>query len=114
MKTLHIDFDLYTDGDDDFKQELVSLIVADIKELQKCLALTAELNELNILHRGLHKSKTTLEMINDPELVHLLDEFKMKIENGKTDGHPSSPEIGPLVKLFEELIESLSELNKAA
>ena len=83
LRPLNIDFDQYTDGDADFKQELVSLMIDDIGELQKSLAQATASNDPEIFLRGCHKSKTTVEMVSDKDLTLLLAEMGEQIIQDK-------------------------------
>jgi len=109
---LHIDFDKYTDGDVDFKRELISLIAIDIMELHRCIVNAFKLNDAELLRKGCHKASTTLEMINDPELTTLIHALKEKMAKTKIDRSlVSEEEILPLYKFFNELARSIAHLN---
>ena len=66
-KSIFIDFDLYTDGDEEFKQELISLIIDNIKEL-----LWALDKGVPIFKKVAHKIKSTVAIINDADLDCLI------------------------------------------
>ncbi len=69
-QSFSIDFDLYTDGDDEFKQELISLIISNIEELLWSLE-----QGLAVFKKVCHKIKSTTAIIGDSdfdELIHCL------------------------------------------
>jgi len=111
LRTLNIDFDQYTDGDAEFKQELVSLMIDDIGELQKSLGQATASNDPGIFLRGCHKSKTTVEMVNDKELTLLLAEMEEQIIQDK---YRRSAVLQDKILLFNKLtrvlLKSLSGL----
>jgi hypothetical protein len=41
-RPIFVDFNAYTDGDDEFKKELVDLMIDDLRELQQTLHLAAQ------------------------------------------------------------------------
>lgn len=73
-RPLFIDFDQYTDGDDDFKKELVKLMVDNIRELKEALE-TAE-QDVQFFQRVSHKTKPTIEMLNDKAFEDLIAQVK--------------------------------------
>ena len=113
LKELYIDFDRYTDGDADFKRELITLIVADLQELHRCIVNAFKLNDPAILHKGCHKAGTTLEMVNDPELKILIAELKEKMEGAKANNSVvSRAEEPPIYRFLNELAKSIAHLNE--
>ncbi|HMI64525.1 MAG TPA: response regulator [Cyclobacteriaceae bacterium] len=113
LRPLHIDFDQHTDGDVEFKKELVSLMMEDIAELQKSLEVATRSNNPDVFLKGRHKSKTTVEMVNDKELNLLLEELEARIVQEK---YIRSAVLEEQILLFNKLstdvLESLSELNQ--
>ena len=110
---LHIDFDKYTDGDNDFKRELISLIAVDIMELHRCIVSAFKMNDAELLRKGCHKAGTTLEMINDPKLTTLINGLKEKMANSNTNQRAvSEEEVLPLYKFFNVLAKSIAHLNE--
>ena len=113
QRPLYIDFDQHTDGDAEFKRELVSLIIADITELQKSLVAATRSNNPDVFLKGCHKSKTTVEIVNDKEFSLLLEELEAKIVQEK---YFRSAVLEEQILLFNKLstdvLESLSELSQ--
>ena len=75
-RALHIDFDIYTDGDDEFKQELGGLMITNLYDLQASFDRALNAQNIDILHLVLHKVKPTLSMLNDPEMNVLAEVLK--------------------------------------
>jgi DNA-binding response OmpR family regulator len=113
LRPLYIDFDQHTDGDPEFKRELVSLLIADIAELQKCLVTAIRSNNPDIFLKGCHKSRTTMEMMNDREFSLILQELEERIVQEK---YLRSAVLEEQILLFNKLstdvLESLTEVNQ--
>jgi hypothetical protein len=80
-RKLSIDFDLYTDGDPEFKSELIVLMLDNIKELQQSLNNAKENNDAEIFRKTCHKIKPTLSMIDDAEFNDIIEVLKCQINN---------------------------------
>jgi hypothetical protein len=80
-KPLSIDFDLYTDGDSDFKNELVVLMIDNIKELKQSLVEASKNNNPEVFRKVCHKVKPTLSMIDDAEYNDIIEVLKCQIVN---------------------------------
>jgi hypothetical protein len=81
FKPLNIDFNLYTDGDEEFKQELVVLMIENLQELQGSLQATIKENKVDILSVCTHKIKVTLAMIDDKDVNQLIEEIKTEFSD---------------------------------
>jgi aminopeptidase-like protein len=75
-RPLKIDFEFYTDGDDAFKVELVTLLISNLRELQQSLHSAREKNDNIIFQTASHKVKPSLSMLNDEEFTTLVDDMK--------------------------------------
>ncbi len=73
-RPLYIDFDLVTDGDASFKNELVVLMIDNLKELME--ALTTAGQDAEPFHKVTHKIKPTIEMLNDAEFNAMIAQVK--------------------------------------
>ena len=113
LRPLYIDFDQHTDGDVEFKKELVALMIEDIGELQKSLVTATQSNNPDVFLKGCHKSKTTVDMVNDKELNLLLEDLEARIVQEK---YSRSAVLEEQILLFNKLstdvLESLSELSQ--
>jgi hypothetical protein len=81
VRRLAIDFDLYTDGDPEFKSELTVLMLDNIKELQQALSEAGKINDAEIFRKTCHKIKPTLSMIDDAEFNDIIEVLKCQIHN---------------------------------
>jgi hypothetical protein len=72
IRPLFIDFNAYTDGDDEFKQELIESMVENLQEL----ATSLQQANVEVYQKVCHKVKSTLVMLEDAELQLLVDGVK--------------------------------------
>jgi hypothetical protein len=100
-RALSIDFNVYTDGNDDFKKELVVLIIENLQELKDILPVAFQQNDPLLFERVCHKIKPTLEMLEDQELLSTIGQLKVMF----TD----QINITKLDIVCTELMESLSK-----
>jgi CheY-like chemotaxis protein len=96
-RKLNIDFNVYTDGDDEFKNELTSLMINNLNELEKSVNQVFETGGNEAFHRTIHKVKPTLGMLNDSEMTEIIDLLKV------VDHHDEA---------FEELKKQFLSLNQ--
>lgn len=75
-RPLSIDFDTYTDGDIDFKREIVLLMIHNMVELQQALSLINEQGNTALFVKACHKVASTLTMLDDTELMHVINKIK--------------------------------------
>jgi hypothetical protein len=81
MRKLSIDFDLYTDGDLEFKSELTLLMLDNVRELQQSLSEAIKANDSEIFRKTCHKVKPTLSIIDDAEFNDIIEVLKCQIDN---------------------------------
>lgn len=74
-RRLYMDFDLYTEGDKEFKKELISMIVINIRDCQKALSDSFTQSRPEFFLMAAHKIKPSISMLNDPELTESLKEI---------------------------------------
>lgn len=82
-RPLFINFDLYTDGDADFKKELIYLMIDNLKEVQSSLVEATQKNKLDIFEKTCHKIKPTLSMLEDNELMASIEVIKSHFANNE-------------------------------
>lgn len=75
LRPLHINFELYTEGDQEYKKELTSLLIANVRELQKALPEAIQQHNHGLFHDTCHKVKVTLSMLEDEELNRIVEEL---------------------------------------
>jgi CheY-like chemotaxis protein len=104
-RPLFINFNLYTDGDPDFKKELISLLVGNISELQHSLLSIAQTTS-KIFLGVLHKVDSTVGMLCDQEFSQTLEEIKTMCIMGQ-EGEPFHRKLNHFSGLCNQVIESL-------
>lgn len=72
-RPLFIDFNAYTDGDNDFKKELTELMIDNLRELCQVL----KQSDADLFHKVCHKVKATVVMLDDTELMQLMEDLKV-------------------------------------
>ena len=80
-RPLYINFDQYTDGDADFKKELIYLMIDNLNELQSSLKEATALNKLEIFEKTCHKIKPTLSMLEDKDLIETIHVLRSQFSN---------------------------------
>ena len=100
-RNLHIDFEMYTDGDAEFKGELIVLMIDNLTELQGIVRSAAKNNDPKIFHGVCHKVKPTIEMLADPDLSQTLVELKVNLADAS--------KVDFLEGVCTEIIESLRQ-----
>ena len=101
-------FDQYAQGNDEMKRELAGLFITNLEELKIALSHSVE-KSTEEYERVLHKSKTTLAIINDREFTKVASELKEKLGNhkeiNKTTLHDFNRMADELIKGLEEEIQ---------
>lgn len=104
-RPLHINFNLYTDGDARFKKEFISHLVDNVKELQQSLLTYAQ--HASKAFRGvLHKVAATIGMLGDQEFSDALEEIRVMSLSGET-GKSFQEKLFRVNALCNEVVESL-------
>ena len=98
-RPLFIDFDAYTDGDAEFKGELVVLMIDNLVEMQDVLQRATKSNDMKLFHGVCHKIKATIEMLADAEFSQTISDLKQTL----TD----SVKVTLLDTICAEIIDSL-------
>lgn len=80
-RPLFINFDHYTDGDVDFKKELIYLMIDNLKEVQNALREATQKNKLEIFEKTCHKVKPTISMLEDKDLVESIQVIRSQFSN---------------------------------
>jgi PAS domain S-box-containing protein len=100
--------DMYTEGNMDFKKELIGHLLKNIEELRSSLIVSLGDKDATAFHTAAHKSKTTLTMLGDHELLKVVDEVKMALEQ-QHSGTLSTILDQKFTKLIKETVEGLNE-----
>jgi hypothetical protein len=65
---LMANLDKCTDGDTEFRRELAQLLANNITEMMASIEKSVKVKDPNIMIRSVHKTKTTLSILNDSEM----------------------------------------------
>jgi hypothetical protein len=85
LRKLHIDFEEHTYGDADFKVELLTEMVKNVKELAQSLPDSLSKNDYQIFARACHKAKVTLFILNDEEYTSIVATLQRALANQNLD-----------------------------
>jgi PAS domain S-box-containing protein len=105
-KLANAKFDQYVEGNAELKRELAELFISNLQELKSALNNSVEKNELEEYDQVLHKSKTTLAIINDLEFTKAASDLKEKLKNHK---EIKKVELLDFSRMIDELIKGLEE-----
>lgn len=72
--------DRCTDGDTEFRRELAQLLANNITELMANIEKAVQAKDPVVFIRAVHKTKTTLSILNDNELNEAINTFQMKLK----------------------------------
>lgn len=72
--------DRCTDGDVEFRKELAQLLANNVNELMTSIESALEKNDPEIFTRSVHKTKTTLSILNDKELLDRISAIQSKLK----------------------------------
>jgi CheY-like chemotaxis protein len=82
-RPLRIKFDLYTDSNDtDFKTELVSLMMSNMRELQHASYKAYYAGDARIFQTISHKVKSSMILLDDQEFTYAVDDLKHAFVTG--------------------------------
>lgn len=104
-RRLFIDFDTYTDGDNDFKKELVVSMVDNLKELSTSVVEAVQQKQPTIFDKTCHKIKPTLTMLEDPGLQNIINQTKVQLADNKD----TESAIKNITEVCEQIIKSLED-----
>lgn len=76
-RSILVDFDQYTDGDPEFKKELVESMIDNLVEIQEVAVLASRDNDAGLFQRICHKIKPTIQMLEDKDLSEIV---RLKID----------------------------------
>lgn len=101
MRRVQINFDLYSGTEDvDFKLELIMLMIANVNELVQAASEASGHKDLQVFNKAVHKSKSTVSLLNDAEFSDSIHAFRNHLEE-----HNETPDV--LLKSFHELCASI-------
>jgi PAS domain S-box-containing protein len=100
--------DMYTEGNMDFKKELIGHLMKNIDELQSSLHVSLKAKDSKPFQEAAHKCRTTLTMLGDHELLNVVEEVKDALEHQR-NGTLSTILDQKFTKLVKETLEGLTE-----
>lgn len=71
--------DMYTEGNMDFKRELIGHLIRNLEELKTALRSSIETGDPSLFNTAAHKCRTTLTMLGDQELLKVVDEVRASL-----------------------------------
>src|SRR5688572_30479484 len=101
--------DKCTDGDTEFRRELAQLLANNITEMIANIEKSVKVKDPNIMMRSVHKTKTTLSILNDREM----NEEIIVVETKLKEPSPSDLEIH-VEKLISRCAKTVNILNTLA
>jgi CheY-like chemotaxis protein len=106
---ININFHGMVEHDPVFQQELMVLMVQNLRELQLASYRAYYATDKNILLSAIHKIKSTITMLNDKILLHALEELKDTfLTGGKLTDRQSK--ISSLNMVTENIIRSIESM----
>lgn len=79
-RPLRIRFDLFSDSTSEFRLELVSLMIRNLRELQQAAYTTYYTSESRSFGKACHKVKSTLMLLDDNEFVFAVDDLRINFD----------------------------------
>lgn len=106
--TISDTLDMYTEGNLDFKKELIGHLMKNIEELQSSLLGSIDQKDPTLFETAAHKCRTTLTMLGDQELLNVVEEVKQALEH-QHNGTLSVILDQKFTKLVKETMDGLTE-----
>ncbi|MEO8472887.1 MAG: ATP-binding protein [Chryseolinea sp.] len=101
-------FDLFTNGDENFKKGLSKLFLVNIEELSGIVSGLKVPGQLPLFSDAVHKAKTTLTVLNDKTLNDVTEQIRIALKNDDTVS--LSGLIGRFTSASERLANGLNNL----
>jgi CheY-like chemotaxis protein len=106
-RPLHVPFENYTDGESKYKLELIHLIMANIRELQHAVHCAYHLKEFYAYQNVSHKVKSSILLLNDPELTQSFEYIKTIFKTKDSD--PGIDKVNKFIRLLSDVLKSLEK-----
>jgi signal transduction histidine kinase/DNA-binding response OmpR family regulator/ligand-binding sensor domain-containing protein len=102
-----------TEGDLDYKRELVDLLIANLQELKNALTISLENKQPDAFNKACHKITTTLDILNIENLNKTIEEIKVYLNDSESDKEIPTKKIDDLRAISEKIISGLkNELSE--
>jgi len=95
---------MYAAGDPDFKRELASLVLKNVRELKESLKRTMHEADSKYFAAAVHKIQASIKMLGDLEYRDLAEEISKRLT-----ADPAGAEIGDKIFQFIELSDKISQ-----
>ncbi|MBT1701886.1 response regulator [Chryseosolibacter indicus] len=105
-RPLKIKFELYADSDTTFKQELIALIISNLRELQEASYKALYSQEINLFQSKSHKIKSALILLDDHEYNIVVEDLKHSL-SADTKAEAIQQKIHNFNLMTESIIRSL-------
>jgi CheY-like chemotaxis protein/HPt (histidine-containing phosphotransfer) domain-containing protein len=102
--------DRCTEGDPEFRRELAQLLANNMTELMANIEKALQANDPNIFIRAVHKTKTTLSILNDSEMNEEITTIQTKFKESKEDLERHAEK---LINRCKKMIHILTALSVA-
>jgi hypothetical protein len=86
FRPLHIDFDAYTEGDQEYKKELSRVLIDSLIELRRSLTEAIQQNNPTLFFEATHKTMVTLSILADKEFNEIIEKMKRHVVNVDNGG----------------------------
>ena len=106
-RPLFIDFELYSEGDKDFKRELIASMINDLEELQQASRRSCLQSDPAAFHTAIHKVKATVTMLNDADLISAVENLRNALP-----ASVQSKELTSFQNVCSEVMASLRKENR--
>jgi len=103
--------DRCTDGDVEFRKELAQLLANNMTELMANIQKAVSVIDATILTRSVHKTKTTLSILNDTEMNEEISIVQTRLKESTAAGIEDHVE--KLISRCQRTIEVLNSLAAA-
>jgi CheY-like chemotaxis protein len=101
--------DRCTDGDVEFRKELAQLLAGNVLELMTNIQTALQKNDPEVFIRSVHKTKTTLSILNDTELLDLINRIQEKLKRG--DQQNLDDDVKKMIARCRKTIEVLNTVS---
>jgi CheY-like chemotaxis protein len=106
-RPLRLKLNLYSDSDAEFRADLVSMMILNLRELQQACYKSYYAEDLRALQNVSHKVKSTLILLDDLEYTYVIDDLRQSF------AHREKPEeLQQKINRFNRLTEGIVKTLK--
>jgi signal transduction histidine kinase/CheY-like chemotaxis protein/ligand-binding sensor domain-containing protein len=101
-----------TEGNPDYKRELVGLLIGNLQELKTAFAICCQTKQSDPFNQTCHKMTTTLNILSIDDLTKTIKEIKVLLNSNENNGDIPKETIDSFTSLLEKTLNGLaSELH---